>query len=66
MVKNAAALADELIKLGHKLVTDGTDNHLVLLDLRPKGIGMFLHCIPVGTPVYTCRYTCVYLKAYFA
>jgi glycine hydroxymethyltransferase len=33
--KNAKALADELIKRGHKLITDGTENHLLLLDVRP-------------------------------
>ncbi|KAF4725302.1 Serine hydroxymethyltransferase, cytosolic, partial [Perkinsus olseni] len=38
VVKNSKALADELIKLGYNLVSGGTDNHLVLLDLRSKGI----------------------------
>lgn len=33
--KNAQALAAELIKRGHKLSTGGTDNHLVMWDLRP-------------------------------
>lgn len=36
VVKNASALADRLMSLGYKLVTDGTDNHLVLWDLRPS------------------------------
>jgi glycine hydroxymethyltransferase len=36
--KNAAALADELVKLGYTLVTGGTDNHLMLVDLHPQGI----------------------------
>ena len=34
IVKNAAALADALKKQGFKLLTDGTDNHLMLIDLR--------------------------------
>ena len=38
IVKNAKAMADELMSLGIKLVTDGTDNHLMLIDLRPLGL----------------------------
>merc|ERR1712159_224837 len=38
VIKNAQAVAGELKKLGHKLATDGTDNHLVLLDVRPHGL----------------------------
>ena len=38
VVKNAAALADELIKKGFRIVSGGTDNHLMLVDLRNKGI----------------------------
>lgn len=34
VVKNTKALADELVKLGFKLVSGGSDNHLVLCDLR--------------------------------
>jgi len=33
--RNAVALADRLKSHGYKLVTDGTDNHIVLWDLRP-------------------------------
>jgi len=36
IVKNAQALADELMSRGFKLVSDGTDNHLMLLDLHNK------------------------------
>ena len=36
VVKNCAAFADEFIKLGYKIVTGGTDNHLFLLDLSDK------------------------------
>jgi glycine hydroxymethyltransferase len=38
VVKNAQALADQLIKGGLDIVTDGTDTHLMLVDLRPKGV----------------------------
>ncbi|GHV28790.1 serine hydroxymethyltransferase [Clostridia bacterium] len=34
VVKNAAVLADELIKLGFKLISGGTDNHLMLINLK--------------------------------
>lgn len=34
--KNAAKLADELIKRGFKVVSNGTDNHSMLIDLRTK------------------------------
>lgn len=36
--KNAAALADALVKNGFDLVSGGTDNHLMLVDLRSRGI----------------------------
>lgn len=39
IVRNAKALAEELIKLGVKLVTNGTDNHMLLIDLTPQGSG---------------------------
>lgn len=38
VVSNCRALASRLIELGYKLVSDGSDNHLVLVDLRPLGI----------------------------
>ncbi|MBK6467645.1 MAG: serine hydroxymethyltransferase [Rhodobacter sp.] len=38
VVKNAQALADELIKGGLDIVTGGTDTHLMLVDLRPKAV----------------------------
>jgi len=40
IVKNAKQLAETLMENGIKLVTDGTDNHLILIDLRPQGIGL--------------------------
>ncbi|MEO1561882.1 MAG: serine hydroxymethyltransferase [Pseudomonadota bacterium] len=38
VVKNAKALADQLIKGGLDIVTGGTDCHVMLVDLRPKGV----------------------------
>jgi len=35
VIANARALADELVTHGYELQTDGTDNHIVLRDLRP-------------------------------
>lgn len=44
IVKNAKTLAEELIKKGAKLVSNGTDNHMIVIDLTPygKGNGIFL------------------------
>ena len=38
VIKNAKVLEVELKALGHKLVADGTDSHMVLVDLRPKNL----------------------------
>ncbi len=38
IVKNARTLADELLAHGFNLVSGGTDNHLILIDLTTKGI----------------------------
>merc|ERR1711881_608595 len=38
VITNAQTLADTLKSKGHKLASDGTDNHLVLWDLRPYGL----------------------------
>ncbi|MEZ5779142.1 MAG: serine hydroxymethyltransferase [Paracoccaceae bacterium] len=38
VVKNARAMADELMKGGIDIVSGGTDNHLMLADLRPKKV----------------------------
>ncbi|MBX6370882.1 MAG: serine hydroxymethyltransferase [Acidothermus sp.] len=38
IVANAAALADELLARGFDLVSGGTDNHLILVDLTSKGV----------------------------
>lgn len=36
--KNAKALAAKLTSLGYKIATGGTDNHLILWDLKPQGL----------------------------
>ena len=38
IIKNAAAMADEFTKLGVKMVSGGTDNHLILLNLTDTGV----------------------------
>ena len=38
VIKNAQAMADQLIKGGLDIVTGGTDCHVMLVDLRPKGV----------------------------
>jgi glycine hydroxymethyltransferase len=36
--KNAKIMADEFVKLGYSIISGGTDNHSMLIDLRSKGI----------------------------
>lgn len=38
VILNAKAMADELMKLGYKIVTGGTDNHLMVVDMTSKGV----------------------------
>ena len=38
VVKNAKALANKLIELGFRVISNGTDNHLLIIDLRNKNI----------------------------
>merc|ERR1711879_1030545 len=38
VVANSKTLAEKLQGMGHKLSSDGTDNHLLLWDLRPHGL----------------------------
>jgi glycine hydroxymethyltransferase len=42
VIKNCRALAGRLMELGYKLVSGGTDNHLVLVDLRST---VSAHCV---------------------
>lgn len=36
VMKNAQALAEAMVKKGYQIISGGTDNHLMLIDLRPK------------------------------
>lgn len=38
VIKNAQAMAQEFVRLGYDIVSKGTDNHLMLIDLRSKGL----------------------------
>ncbi len=38
VIKNAQAMADELMKLDYNVISGGTDNHVMLVDLRNKGV----------------------------
>ncbi|MFA7434554.1 MAG: serine hydroxymethyltransferase [Gemmobacter sp.] len=55
VVKNAQALADQLIKGGLDIVTGGTDTHLMLVDLRPKGVKGNATELALGRAHITCN-----------
>jgi glycine hydroxymethyltransferase len=38
VIKNAQALSKKLVSLGYKIISGGTDNHLMLVDLRSKNV----------------------------
>lgn len=38
VVNNASKMANEMVNRGYKIISGGTDNHSMLIDLRPKGI----------------------------
>lgn len=37
VMRNASVMADAFVSMGYKIISGGTDNHLMLIDLRPKG-----------------------------
>ena len=55
VVKNAKALAETLESRGYKIVTGGTDNHLMLVDLRSKGLTGKNAEIALGKANITCN-----------
>ena len=55
VVDNAKAMASEILKGGYKLVTGGTDNHLMLVDLTPKSLTGKAAEIALGRAHITCN-----------
>ncbi len=55
VIKNAQALADQLKKGGLDIVTDGTDTHLMLVDLRPKKVTGDIADACLGRAHITCN-----------
>lgn len=55
VIKNAQALADELLKGGVDVVSGGTDNHIVLADLRPKKVTGKAAEAALGRAYLTCN-----------
>ena len=38
IIKNAHTMAEAFVERGYKIISDGTDNHMMLIDLRSKGV----------------------------
>jgi glycine hydroxymethyltransferase len=38
VIRNARAMAEEFVSRGYRIISGGTDNHLMLIDLRPKNV----------------------------
>jgi len=55
VVKNAQALADQLMKGGLDIVTGGTDTHVMLVDLRPKKVTGNIADAALGRAHITCN-----------
>ncbi len=55
VVTNARAMADQLMKGGINVVSGGTDNHLMLADLRPKGVTGKATEAALGRAAITCN-----------
>ncbi|MBT6271412.1 MAG: serine hydroxymethyltransferase [Rhodobacteraceae bacterium] len=55
VIINAKALSDELINGGLAVITGGTDTHVLLVDLRPKGVTGRATEIALGNANITCN-----------
>lgn len=59
IVANARAMAEEFLERGYRLVTGGTDNHLVLVDMTPKSIGGKAASIAMERAGIICNYNTI-------
>jgi glycine hydroxymethyltransferase len=55
VVENAKALSGALVKHGFAIVSGGTDNHLMLVDMRPKGLNGKTAEASLGRAHITCN-----------
>lgn len=55
VVENAQVLAETLVECGFDIVSGGTDNHIVLVDLRPKGLTGDISEIALENAAMTCN-----------
>ncbi len=55
VIANAQAMADQLMKGGLDIVTGGTDTHVMLVDLRPKGVKGNMSETSLGRANITCN-----------
>lgn len=59
IVENAKHLAEKLNEKGFKLVSGGTDNHLVLIDVSPRGVTGKVFAKALDTAGIVCNYNTV-------
>ena len=55
VVDNAKVLAETLVECGFDIVSGGTDNHIVLVDLRPKGLTGNISEVALENAAITCN-----------
>ncbi|MGU9961663.1 MAG: serine hydroxymethyltransferase, partial [Candidatus Puniceispirillales bacterium WSBS_2018_MAG_OTU23] len=55
VVANAKTLSETLIECGFDIVSGGTDNHIVLVDLRPKGLTGDISEVALEAAAMTCN-----------
>jgi len=59
VVANAKALAESLAERGFSIVTGGTDNHMVLTDMTPKGLGGKPYAVALEKAGIVCNYNSI-------